>query len=175
MRRVSGAGPSWRGGTHLGLPEPLGVIRDAVRGASRAGLAPDGEDPIALGLPTMLLPELGAGASTPASTRARCIEATIRYLGALAATGGLLVVLEDLHWADAEQPDPDRAARANAAARRRARVTFRPDDDAVAVALERFRAELSRMRVRELLLGPLAPDESADMLEELLGRSPVPR
>ena len=62
------------GRTHLGLPEPLGVIRDAVRGASRAGLAPDSEDPVALGLPTMLLPELGAGAPTSAAMRARCMR-----------------------------------------------------------------------------------------------------
>jgi class 3 adenylate cyclase/DNA-binding CsgD family transcriptional regulator/tetratricopeptide (TPR) repeat protein len=160
------------GGTHLGLPEPLGVFCDAVRRARRAGVEPSGDDPLAVGFPERLLPELGARAGDPAEQGAT-FEAAVRYVRAIAADGGLLLVLEDLHWAD-----PSSLALAGLLARALEGepvalvVTFRPDDDAGAAALEGFRHELRRMRAGELALGPLAPDEAAAMLEELLGRRP---
>ncbi len=162
------------GGTHLGLPEPLGVLRDAVRNALREGLAPTGDDRIARGLPEMLLPELGGAASRPAADSGAVFEATIRYLGALGRDRPLLLVLEDLHWAD-----PSSLTFTAMVARALPSgvglvVTFRPDDKAGAAPLERLRSELSRLRVREVLLLPLHPEECAQMLAELLGRRPQP-
>ena len=91
------------GRSTLGLAEPLGVICDAVRGAGRAGLAPAGRDRLASDFPALVLPELGAGTIETGNLGAT-FEAAGRYLAALAALAarsGLLVVLEDLHWADA--------------------------------------------------------------------------
>src|SRR5262245_52310545 len=49
------------GQADLGLAEPLGVVRDAVRAARRSGLEPRaGADALARGFPALLLPELGA-------------------------------------------------------------------------------------------------------------------
>jgi predicted ATPase len=85
----------------LGLAEPLGVICDAVRAAGRAGLSPGGgRDQLATGFPALVLPELGGGEIETGNLGAT-FDAAARYLAALAARKGLLVVLEDLHWADA--------------------------------------------------------------------------
>ena len=163
-----------QGGTHLGLPEPLGVIRDAVRGALRAGLAPPGDDPVAGGLPPLLLPELGGVTTLGGGDAGALAEATIRYLAALGGDRGLLAVLEDLHWADPASLTLIARLARTLPPGVALLVTFRPDEDAGAAALERLRGELSRMRVRELALGPLGADESAEMLEELIGTRPPP-
>src|SRR5262245_34750235 len=87
------------GHSTLGLAEPLGVICDAVRAAGRAGLVPAGRDRLAAGFPALVLPELGAGTIETGNLGAT-FEAAVRYLRALAARRGLLLILEDLHWAD---------------------------------------------------------------------------
>src|SRR5262245_20367915 len=86
------------GHTVLGLAEPLGVVCDAVRGAGRAGLVPAGRDRLASGFPALVLPELGAGEIETGNLGAT-FEAAARYLSALAGRRGLLLILEDLHWA----------------------------------------------------------------------------
>jgi predicted ATPase len=78
---------------------PLAVVRDALRARRRArseDAAP--ADPLAASFPAMLLPELGADGSAP---RDLVFEAAVRHLDALAGAAGLVVVLEDLHHADA--------------------------------------------------------------------------
>ncbi len=161
-----------QGTTHLGLAEPLGVFCDAVRGIRRMGVEPASDDPLASGFPGRVLPELGAHAGDP-TTQGATFEAAVRYSHALAAESGLLLVLEDLHWADSSSLTlAALLARTLASESIALVVTYRPDDDVGAAALEGFRHELRRMRVPELALGPLAPDEAAAMLEELLGRRP---
>ncbi len=161
------------GQTHLGLPEPLGVVRDAVRGARRGGLSPAGDDPVAAALPEQLLPELGKGPRDLGGDSGAMFESIIRYFGALSDGAGLLVVLEDLHWADPSSLMLCALLARTVPAGVALVVTFRPDDDS-GTGLERLRRELSRTRVREIHVGPLEPEESAEMLTELLGRRPSP-
>jgi len=82
----------------LGFSEAVGVICDAVRTARRDGLAPRPAEAQAAAFPAMVLPELGGGAG-PESLGA-VYDGAVAYLRALAAPRGLLLVLEDLHWAD---------------------------------------------------------------------------
>ncbi len=160
----------------LGLAEPLGVICDAVRAAGRAGLSPGaGRDRLATGFPALVLPELGGGeveTGNPGAT----FEAAARYLGALAGGRGLLVVLEDLHWADATSlslvPFLARALRREPVA---LLLTYRPDDETGSPSLAGLRSELRRGALgRELPLGPLSPDEAGALLAEVLGVAPAP-
>jgi DNA-binding CsgD family transcriptional regulator len=164
-----------QGHSTLGLAEPLGVICDAVRGARRAGLAPAGRDRLAAGFPALVLPELGAGTIETGNLGAT-FEAAARYLGALAGGRGLLLVLEDLHWADATSlslvPFLARALRGRAVT---ILLTYRPDEESGNPALSAMRAELARERLAdELALGPLAPADAAALLTEALGRAPAP-
>jgi DNA-binding NarL/FixJ family response regulator len=164
------------GHTVLGLAEPLGVICDAVRAAGRSGLVPAGRDRLASGFPALVLPELGGGGEIETGNLGATFEAAARYLAALAARRGLLVVLEDLHWADATSlslvPFLARALRGEPIA---FVLTFRPDDQAGAPALAAMRAELARERLsQELLLAPLSREEATALLAEALGRAPAP-
>ncbi len=164
------------GHTVLGLAEPLGVVCDAVRGARRSGLDPGpARDPLAKGFPALVLPELGGGAIETGNLGAT-FEAAARYLRALAGRRGLLLVLEDLHWADATT-----LSLVPFLARVLARdpvvilLTYRPDDDAGNPALADLRSELRRGRSGvEVALGPLEPDEAAAMLAGILGVRPAP-
>ena len=159
----------------LGLAEPLGVVCDLVRSARRGGLEPPMRDPLAAGFPAQVLPELGAEAGGPATLGAT-FEAAARYLGALAGSRGALIVLEDLHWADATSVSLiPFLARALRGAPVRLLLTYRAgDDDRPAPALEGLRAEMRRSRLGdELTLGPLADDAAAAMLDEILGRPPA--
>ena len=157
----------------LELTEALGVLCDAVRAARRAGLTPRNADPVAAGFPATILPELGGGALAPESLGA-VFEGAALYLRGLAARRGLLLILEDLHWAD---PTSLRLvsflARALTPARAIMLMTYRPDDPAAAPALQEMRRELRRTRLaEEIALEPLTPGESADMLLEILGSRP---
>ena len=111
----------------LELTEALGVLCDAVRAARRAGLTPRA-DPVAARLSGHILPELGGGALAPESLGAT-FEGAALYLRALAGGRGLLLILEDLHWAD---PTSLRLvpflARALTPARTIMLLTYRPDD-----------------------------------------------
>ncbi len=159
----------------LGLAEPLGVFRDLVRAAGREGLTPRSRDPLAAGFPARLLPELGASA-VEAGNLGATFEAAARYMRELAGSRGSLVVLEDLHWADATSlslvPFIARALRGRPVA---VLVTFRSEADAGSGALAAMRAELRRDRLlEELTLEPLAPEAAAVMLAEVLRREPAP-
>ena len=160
----------------LGLAEPLGVICDAVRAANRAGLSPGaGRDRLATGFPALVLPELGGGEIETGNLGAT-FEAAARYLAALAGRRGLVVVLEDLHWADATSltlvPFLARALGRDPVA---LLLTYRPDDEAGSPSLAGLRAELRRGALgTELPLGPLSPDDAGAMLAEVLGVDPAP-
>ena len=160
----------------LGLAEPLGVICDAVRAAGRAGLDPGvSRDRLATGFPALVLPELGGGEIETGNLGAT-FEAAARYLAALSARRGLLVVLEDLHWADATSlslvPFLARALRREPVA---LLITYRPDDETGSPALSGMRAELRRGRLAdERLLAPLASEEAAALLAEAIGAAPAP-
>jgi DNA-binding CsgD family transcriptional regulator len=163
------------GHSTLGLAEPLGTICDAVRAAGRVGLVPAGRDRLAAGFPALVLPELGGGEIESGNLGAT-FEAAARYLAGLSARRGLLLVVEDLHWADATTlslvPFLARTLRREPIA---FVLTFRPDDETGAPALAGMRAELARERLaQELILAPLSSDEATALLADALGTAPAP-
>ena len=163
------------GAAVLGVVEPLGVMRDLVRFARRTGREPPMRDPLAAGLPAQLLPELGGDAGGGGNLGAT-FEAAARYVDALAERRGALIVMEDLHWADATSlslvPFLARTARAPGLA---LLLTYRNGEHDTTPALEGLRAELRRSRLAdEMVLEPLGAADAAAMLTEVLGRPPSP-
>ena len=160
----------------LGLAEPLGVVCDAVRAAGRAGLDPGGSrDRLAMGFPALVLPELGGGEVETGNLGAT-FEAAARYLRALAGRRGLLLVLEDLHWADATSlsliPFLARALARDPAAML---LTYRPDDETGSPSLAGLRKELRRGGLgSEHVLGPLSPGQASATMADILGLAPAP-
>ena len=152
----------------LAAPMPLGLFQDAVR------LAPAARafgDPLATGFPQRLLPELGGDGA--AADRGVLFEMASRWALTLAGRRGLLLVLEDLHLADATSL----ALVTHLAARlcdapASLLVTYRPEDHQT---LAEFRRELIRSRLgEEIVLQPLAPSGVEAIATELLGRPPAP-
>jgi DNA-binding CsgD family transcriptional regulator/tetratricopeptide (TPR) repeat protein len=163
------------GRSTLGLPEPLGVVCDAVRAAGRAGLVPARRDRLASGFPTLVLRELGAGPIETGNLGAT-FEAAARYVRALSARGGLLLLLEDLHWADATSLSlMPFLARALAREPVVLLLTYRPDEESASPSLAELRSELRRGALAtELVLGPLEQADAKALLAEIIGTAPVP-
>jgi DNA-binding SARP family transcriptional activator/tetratricopeptide (TPR) repeat protein len=123
-----------------------------------------------------LLPDLAdpdARAPRPSGSELRLFEAVARWLERLAAASPLLVVLEDLHWAD------EASLRLTAFLARRLErrpvlmvVTARIEEiGGDAPMLGRVLAELSReQRVTEIALGPLGRSATGDLVRGLLAR-----
>src|SRR5262245_12423151 len=121
-----------------------------------------------------LLPDLAdtdARASRSSGSELRLFEAVARWLERLAAASPLLVILEDLHWAD------EASLRLTAFLARRLErravlmvVTTRIEEIAGdAPMLGRVLDELSReQRVIEIALGPLGRSATADLVRGLL-------
>jgi DNA-binding CsgD family transcriptional regulator len=153
---------------------PLGVIGDALRADRRARPdAPPPDDPLAADFPSRVLPELGASPDEATAERGSLFEAASRYVRALAQPGGLVLVLEDLHWAD-----PSSHALVHYLARTTVAdpvlivVTYRPDEAAPGSSLDGLRRELARARLaEEIPLAPLDRLSVAAMLAAILGRS----
>jgi DNA-binding CsgD family transcriptional regulator len=153
---------------------PLGVFQDALRADLRARPdAPRPEDPLEVAFPAQLLPELG-GAAGAGADRAALFESASRYLRALARPSGLLLVLEDLHWAD---PSSLALAAYLAQTTRAGPValllTYRPEEAAPDAPLGALRHELARERLgEEVPLDPLDDDGVEALLRHLLGTAP---
>ncbi|HEY7040331.1 MAG TPA: AAA family ATPase [Methylomirabilota bacterium] len=120
-----------------------------------------------------LLPDLAdseARAPRPSGSELRLFEAVARWLERLAAASPLLVVLEDLHWAD------EASLRLTAFLARRLErravlmvVTTRIEDIGDAPMLGRVLDELAReQRVTEIALGPLGRGAIADLVRGLV-------
>jgi len=150
----------------------LGIFQDALRADRRTReRAREPRDP-ASSFPARLLPELGAHPEDLPAERAALFEAACSYLRALAGAGkGLVVVLEDLHWADPSS----HALLAHLAQATRADpllllLTYRPDEMAADSSLAELRRELARERLAdEIVLGPLDEDAVGRMLDGILG------
>jgi len=155
---------------------PLGVFQDALRADRRARPdAPAPESPLAAAFPSLLLPELG-GAPNASAERGYLFEAACAFLRELASPGGLVVVLEDLHWAD-----PTSLALVSYLARTTADdplllvLTYRLGESPAGSALARLRHELARNRLgEEIVLDPLDGAGVEAMLEGILGRPADP-
>ncbi|HWK28118.1 MAG TPA: AAA family ATPase [Solirubrobacter sp.] len=134
----------------------------ALSGAARGALA-------------RILPGLGSGVDEDEATaQARLFDALLELLELLAGEDGLMLTIEDLHWAD-------RSTRAFlvylAASLCRERVlvvtTYRPDELHRRHPLRPLLAELERdARHRRVELRPLTREELAEQLADILGGAP---
>jgi DNA-binding CsgD family transcriptional regulator/tetratricopeptide (TPR) repeat protein len=141
---------------------------DSLTPAARAGLA-------------HMLPGLGDGAGGPrpeetSSAQSRLFEGLLELFEALGREDGLLLTIEDLHWAD-------RSTRAflvylaSSLCRERVLVvtSYRPDELHRRHPLRPLLAELERgTNARRVELHPLTQPELAAQLTDILGTTPAP-
>src|SRR4051812_39643425 len=135
---------------------------DALTDSVRAAVAP-------------LLPGSSADPPPPGIDQARLFEGLLSLLDALGHERPVLLVIEDLHWADRST----RAALsflAHSLTNERVLVvgTYRPDELHRRHPLRPLLAELERdPRTRRVALEPLTHSELADQLEDILGEPPA--
>jgi DNA-binding CsgD family transcriptional regulator len=173
---------------------PFGeAIRRALRDAgvapatalSTAGLAPGAVHQLSAFLPELLPGPPSAGAAEPglpAVERRQLFEGVQRLLERLADERGLVLLLEDIHWADessldlllfllrgAAEADPGRSARLFLIG------SYREEALADAPALERLLGQVTARRLaRTVRLAPLTPAEYREMLAAVLGQELPP-
>jgi predicted ATPase len=148
---------------------PLAPVRDALRAARRSLEMPVPADPLAAAFPGMVLPELRGG-SADEPGRDVIFEAAARWSAAIGCHG-LLLVLEDLHWADPTTHKlVPRLARSLAGEKVALLLTFRAHEAEEGGTLDEMRRELARERLgAEIELEPLEPAAVDALLRELLG------
>lgn len=148
---------------------PLGVVRDALRRARRAGLRLDGTgDALADAFPLWLLPELSRGSPVEVVERDVLLEAAVRFVCAHAEGGGLLLLLEDLHLAtESTCAMVEHLAGAVADHDVAVLLTFR--DERVAPLTELRRTLRRDGAATELVLAPLADAEVGQLMTRGLG------
>ncbi len=122
----------------------------------------------------LILPELGEAA--PATDRLTLFEAICCALARLAEDQPVLVILDDLHWSDEATLELLSALAAPLAGLSvLVLAAYRSDGLARDNGMRRLRHELRRARrFDELVLGPLAPDEVAQLLAATFGGAPSP-
>lgn len=121
-----------------------------------------------------LVPELALG-PVPEATRASSSQlylALQSLLEGLARRRPLILVVEDLHWADATTRDLVALLMRNVRGPVLSVVTVRTDEDA-AGELDRFAATLDRLGATRIALGPLTRADQARQLASLLGVPPT--
>ena len=154
-----------------GLPYApfAGIVRELVRAEGVAVL--DGHEAEF----ARLLPELGAVSHE--ADRGVLFDRVSVLLARLAAEQPLVVVLEDLHWADRSTRDLiDFLVRAARTARVLLICTYRTDELHRGHPLRGFVAELDRARgVERLDLGRLDRDGTAEILASVYGAEPGQR
>ena len=125
-----------------------------------------------------LLP--GAAAAAPArsgeAARARLLGQVHDLLAEAATATPLVLVLEDVHWADRSTLDlASYVARSLRDERLLVVATFRSDETARRPPLRTWLAELARVdRVRRLELAPFTDAEVGELLAAILGTAPDP-
>ncbi|WP_239083939.1 helix-turn-helix transcriptional regulator [Asanoa ishikariensis] len=154
-----------------GLPYApfAGIVRELVRAEGVAVL--DGHEAEF----ARLLPELGA--VSPEPDRGVLFDRVSTLLARLAVDQPLVVVLEDLHWADRSTRDLiDFLVRAARTARVLLVCTYRTDELHRGHPLRGFVAELDRARgVERLDVGRLDRDGTAEILASVYGAEPGQR
>jgi DNA-binding CsgD family transcriptional regulator/tetratricopeptide (TPR) repeat protein len=141
---------------------------DAALGPGRAELA-------------RLVPDLAGGDAAPAAEpgafgKARLFELLLGTLGRLGHPRPVVLVVEDLHWADGSTRDLVRFLVRSAAGERLALIaTYRTDDIHREHPLRPYLAELRRdARVERVDLAPFSRAEFADLVAAILGTLPSP-
>lgn len=150
-------------------PLPFRPLSEAVLALDRAGSLLDVPELAGFrGQLGRLVPELGTPAGGADESPVLMGEAVVRLLRVLARGNGAVLVLEDLHWADAETlAVVDYLADALAGENVLCLVTARPSDDD---PLERL---WGRRAGSVLRLRPLPPSDVARMLDACLDRTPA--
>ena len=174
---------------HGGLPfAPFTtVLRDLVRDLGTGGvaelLADQGTRELA-----RLLPELGGPGATPGGSgaageadlgeaRARLFEQVLSLLGALAEPGPVVLVVEDLHWADRSSRDLLAFLVSNQRAADGVLIvaSYRSDELDRTHPLRPLLAELDRIGWVERAELPRLPRRTcAELVAGILGREPEP-
>jgi DNA-binding CsgD family transcriptional regulator/tetratricopeptide (TPR) repeat protein len=127
---------------------------------------------------TTLCAELGGDVAAVGETsrwsQGRLFESTLRLLGDLARRQPLVVVLEDLHWADRATLDLLLFVLGNLVTERILLVlTSRGDEPDAPPWLEEGMQRLTRTpRSRVLELGPLADADAEELVADIAGRAP---
>ncbi len=147
-----------------------GLLHDLPAAESAALLAP-GRDELA-----RLLPELGPVAAPAAAGRGRLFEVFLDLLDRLAQEHPVVLMVEDMHWADRSTRELMAfLARSLRAARVLIVATYRSDELPRGHPLRLYLAELDRVRtVERHQLERLSRAAVADQLAGLLGRAPDP-
>lgn len=155
---------------------PYAPLAAALRPLARAG------DPALEGLPALeaMLPGLG-GASAPRGAteeadgaRTRLFEALLTLIERLGADGGLLLIVEDLHWADRSTRAFLTYLAASLVSERVLVVaTYRADELHRRHPLRPVLAELERTALR-VSLSPFSQAELAEQLADILGEEADP-
>jgi DNA-binding CsgD family transcriptional regulator/tetratricopeptide (TPR) repeat protein len=160
------------GGDGLPFGPVVGAMRDLV-GHLGVEFALENAGP-GRGALAGLLPELGVAAGPPDDARGRLFEVVTVLLERAAAERTVVLVLEDLHWADGSTRDLLRfVVRALGSARVLLIGTFRTDEIHRTHPLRPFLAELDRVRsVRRIVLPRLSRSEVGAQLQGILGRRP---
>ncbi|WP_203772848.1 helix-turn-helix transcriptional regulator [Paractinoplanes deccanensis] len=144
-----------------------GAVRDLLR-AEGTGVLDGQQRELAL-----LLPELGP---PPQQQRGLLFEAVAALLGRLSAEQPLVLIIEDLHWADRSTRDLiGFLVRAARLPQLLLIATYRTDELHRGHPLRPFLGELDRVRgVQRHELDRLDRDGTAEMLAHLLGAEPDP-
>ena len=130
-----------------------------------------------------LMPEFGTptgedvgGFARPEWVQARIFEGLLGLLRALGERAPVVLILEDLHWADGSTRDLLAFLARNVRSERLVVVgTYRTDDLHRRHPLRPWLAEMDRLaRVRRLELTPFGPGEVGSHVEAILGRAPEP-
>ncbi len=124
-----------------------------------------------------LLPQLEAGdlgrGQVEGWQRERLFLAVAELLAAVARESGLVMVVEDVHWADSATLDClTYLAHAASADTVTLVVTCRGDEVPVDAQLARWLAHVRSGRVEEIRLGPLSRGEAAQLIAALVGAEP---
>ena len=162
---------------------PFGPIAQALRGLIRQ-LGPEAtnalldESTSELG---RLVPELGRvidepGPSRPEWAQTRVFEGLLTLFGRLAEQGPVMLIVEDLHWADRSTRDVlDFLARSLGPDRVLIVATYRSDELHRRHPLRPWLAEMERLpRVTRLELPRLGPDDIRRQVEAITGQAADP-
>lgn len=163
------------------VPLPYAAVSEALRSLVRS-LGDDGRRFVERVRPELarLVPELAdddlsarPSHAADETARGRLFEAVLWLLDQVARTRPMVLVIEDLHWADRSSRDLVSFLVRNLSTGVLLVVTYRRDEQPRGHPLRQFTAELSRSRrVRTLELAPLTRAEVVDQLTAIGGRRP---
>jgi tetratricopeptide (TPR) repeat protein len=152
---------------------PFSPIVEVLRGLVAEGSMPDAAPTVL----ARLVPESPVASSTGPSSQAQLFQGFLGLLEVLATVRTVVLMLEDLHWADRSTRQLLGFVIHNLRAQRVLVVaTYRSDDLHRRHPLRPLLAELYRdPRVRRIQLAPFSPLEVAEYLTAVTGSRPLPR